>query len=143
MMAETRARTGPAAPARRGPSSTRSSTPTHTGVHTVHTSVPGVPGGAAPRVDEAADGVHTDPAPAGSIHTAADGVHTLIHTGPARMWTVSVLVWAARWVAPAAGGLFLVGGAYAGPLSVVPVPVLLALAAVGFTLQAAPAGGGR
>lgn len=141
MMADTRARTGPATATRRAPASTRSSTPNRPRVHTVHTSVAGIPWAAAPGVDEGPATVHTTPTNPGSIHTGPDLVHTPSPSAAARMWTVAVLVWAARWVAPAAGGVFLVGGAYVGPLSVVPAPVLLALAAVGFTVQTTPAGG--
>lgn len=155
MMAETRGRTGPAAPPLQGLASTRGPRPTHTvpaAVHTVHTSRVDAPWAAAPDVDEAPAAVHTGPSWPALVHTGSSlvhtsgtaavhtgptnpgAIHTGVHTPPARMWTVSVLVWAARWVAPAAGGVLLVGGAYAGPLSVVPAPVLLALAAVGWAV---------
>lgn len=125
MMPDTTARRGPAAPPLALSPSTRFRTGVHTPVHmthTVHTAVPGIPCAAAPGVDEAAP--------------AARSVHT-----------VRFLVHMARWAAPTAGGALLVsGGLYAGPLSVVPVPVLLALAAVGWAVPlAAPAlaGGDR
>ncbi|MEU3025960.1 hypothetical protein ABZ644_25060 [Nocardiopsis alba] len=60
---------------------------------------------------------------------------------------VRFLVHMARWVAPTAGGALLIsGGVYAGPWSVVPVPVLAVLAACAFavdTTAPAPAGGVR
>ncbi|MFE0270494.1 hypothetical protein, partial [Nocardiopsis alba] len=107
-------------------------------VHTVHNSIPGIPCSAAPDVDTGdgtSAGAHT---PRGRVHTGP-----VRGTAP-RPEVVRVLVWAARWVAPTAGGVFLVGGLYAGPVSVIPVPLLLALAAVGFAVDTtAPVGGVR
>lgn len=126
MMPDVRTRPAPATGPRFGFSSTRRRARVHTPVHAVHmihTAVPGIPGSAAPGVDEAAP-------VAASVHT----VRFLVHM--------------ARWAAPVGGGALLIaGGVYGGPLSVVPVPVLLCLAAVGWAVPtvsaSTPAGGDR
>lgn len=113
MMPDTRPRTGPAPAPDRLAVYTQFRSPAHTGpapVHTTHTTATDIPGSAHPSVGQ------TVP-PCSRVHTARFLVHM------------------ARWVAPTAGGALLIaGGIYTGPVSLIPAPVLCALAAVGWSV---------
>lgn len=137
MMADISTRAAATAAPRRGAASTRPGGFVHPPVHLIHPArpgVPGIPGSAAPGVDGPRRGVHPRPRPVDGVHPHPGPVH------PPRPDLVHLLVIAARWACPVGGAVLLAGGVYAGPASVVPAPVVLALAALAW---AVPAGGAR
>uniref|UniRef100_UPI0034A0C31B hypothetical protein n=1 Tax=Nocardiopsis sp. 25L-1-1c TaxID=1009683 RepID=UPI0034A0C31B len=81
----------------------------------------------------------------GRFHPAGERFHPGPVRGTAPQEVVRFLVHMARWVAPVGGGALLIsGGIYAGPVSVIPAPILFCLAACAFAVDTtAPVGGVR